>query len=112
MFAFIVSVKVERHIVTHSWIAYGTPRFRLGHTRRERGRSIKRKPVAIDESTLIEPREAITDKGKFASSCVIFPLAVVLLVSHALTVLTVASIGVFAAMIQRLGTVKYPSDVK
>ncbi|MGM9575068.1 MAG: SLC13 family permease [Oscillospiraceae bacterium] len=66
------------------------------------GRSIKRETVAIDESTLIEPREAITDKGKFASSCVIFLLAVVLLVSHASTGLTVASIGVFIALVTLL----------
>lgn len=66
------------------------------------GRSIKKETVAIDESTLIEPREAITDKGKFASSCVIFLLAVVLLVSHASTGLTVASIGVFIALVTLL----------
>lgn len=32
------------------------------------GRGIKKATVAIDESTLIEPRDAITDKGKFVSA--------------------------------------------
>lgn len=42
-----------------------------------------------------DPREAITNKKDFAISCVIFACAVVLLVSHAQTGLTVATIGVF-----------------
>lgn len=41
-----------------------------------------------------EPGEAITNKKEFALSCVIFLCAVVLLVSHAQTRLTVAFIGV------------------
>ena len=41
-----------------------------------------------------EPAEAITNKKEFALSCVIFLCAVVLLVSHAQTHLTVAFIGV------------------
>ena len=41
-----------------------------------------------------EPGEAITNKKEFALSCVIFLCAVVLLVSHAQTHLTVAFIGV------------------
>ena len=42
-----------------------------------------------------EPKEAITSKKSFAISCVIFGIAVVLLVTHAMTGLTVAFIGVF-----------------
>ena len=66
------------------------------------GRGIKKATVAIDESTLIEPRDAITDKGKFVSSCVIFLLAVALLVSHSATGLTVSTIGVFVAILTLL----------
>lgn len=66
------------------------------------GRGIKKATVAIDESTLIEPRDAITDKGKFVSSCVIFLLAVALLVSHSATGLTVSTIGVFVAVLTLL----------
>lgn len=46
-----------------------------------------------------DPKEAITDKGEFAKSCVIFLLAVVLLVTHAQTGLTVAFIGTFIAIL-------------
>ena len=46
-----------------------------------------------------DPKEAITDKGEFAKSCVIFLLAVVLLVTHAQTGLTVAFIGMFIAIL-------------
>ena len=45
------------------------------------------------------PTAAITDKKAFAISCVIFLCAVVLLITHAQTGLTVALIGVFIALI-------------
>jgi Na+/H+ antiporter NhaD/arsenite permease-like protein len=41
----------------------------------------------------------IENKGLFAASCVIFGLAVVLLVTHAWTGLTVSSIGIFIAVL-------------
>ncbi len=47
----------------------------------------------IDTSTIPAPREAITDKRSFIISVVIFLVAVVLLVTHAQTGLTVAFIG-------------------
>ena len=47
----------------------------------------------IDTSTIPAPREAITDKRSFIISVVIFMVAVVLLVTHAQTGLTVAFIG-------------------
>jgi Na+/H+ antiporter NhaD/arsenite permease-like protein len=46
-----------------------------------------------------EPKEAITNKKSFAISCIIFAIAVVLLVSHAQTGLTVAFIGLFIAIL-------------
>ncbi len=45
------------------------------------------------------PSEAIENKKAFAISCVIFAMAVVLLVTHAQTGLTVATIGLFIAVV-------------
>lgn len=55
--------------------------------------------VAVQITSYPDPKEAITDKGEFAKSCVIFLLAVVLLVTHAQTGLTVAFIGTFIAIL-------------
>ena len=46
-----------------------------------------------------EPKEAIENKTSFATSLMIFAVAVVLLVTHAQTTLTVAMIGVIAAVL-------------
>ena len=54
---------------------------------------------AIDPSTLPNPSEAIKSKTGFAISTVIFLLAVVLLVTHSITGLTVAFIGTFIAIL-------------
>ena len=54
---------------------------------------------AIDPSTLPNPPEAIKSKTGFAISTVIFLLAVVLLVTHSITGLTVAFIGTFIAIL-------------
>lgn len=53
----------------------------------------------VDMSKFPKPSEAITNKKDFAISCVIFGLAVVLLVSHSATHLTVATIGTVIAVI-------------
>ena len=53
----------------------------------------------IDTSTLPDPKEAITDKRGFIISLVIFLIAVVLLVTHAQTGLTVAFIGAVVAVL-------------
>lgn len=47
-----------------------------------------------DHASYPDPKEAITDKRGFIASCIIFLCAVVLLVSHAQTGLTVSTIGV------------------
>lgn len=52
-----------------------------------------------DYSELPAPETAITDKRGFAVSVVIFSVAVVLLITHANTGLTVAFIGVFVAVL-------------
>ena len=54
---------------------------------------------ALDVTSFPEPKEAITSKSKFTVSCVIFACAVVLLVTHAQTGLSVAFIGLFIAVI-------------
>lgn len=52
----------------------------------------------IDYSTLPAPETAITDKKGFIVSCVIFLTAIVLLVTHAKTGLTVSAIGIIVAV--------------
>ena len=51
-----------------------------------------------DHASYPDPKEAITDKRGFTASCIIFLCAVVLLVSHAQTGLTVSTIGVAIAI--------------
>lgn len=53
----------------------------------------------VDLSQIPNPKDAITDKRGFAISCVIFLVAVVLLVTHSQTGLTVAFIGLFIALV-------------
>lgn len=54
---------------------------------------------SVDLETLPDPAEAIQDKKSFAISCVIFAAAVVMLITHAQTGLTVAFIGAVIALI-------------
>lgn len=54
---------------------------------------------AVDPSVMPDPKEAITDKKAFTISCVIFGCAVIMLVTHAQTGLTVAFIGAVIAAI-------------
>lgn len=56
----------------------------------------------IDESTYPNPKDAITDKKSFIFSCIIFACAIILLVTHAQTGLTVAFIGMFIAIVTLL----------
>ena len=57
---------------------------------------------AINPEELPDPSAAITDKSGFVASCIIFAIAVVLLVTHANTGLTVATIGIFIAILTTL----------
>ena len=52
-----------------------------------------------DHASYPDPKEAITDKRGFIASCIIFLCAVVLLVSHAQTGLTVSTIGAAIAIV-------------
>lgn len=60
----------------------------------------------IDLTQIPEPREAITNMKDFIISSVIFALAVVLLVTHSMTHLSVAFIGTFIAIITLLSAGK------
>jgi len=53
----------------------------------------------IDYGSFPAPSSAIVNKRDFICSCVIFLLAVVLLVSHSATGLTVSTIGIFIALL-------------
>ncbi len=54
-----------------------------------------------------EPQEAIEDRKNFIVSCVIFGAAVILLVSHEYTHLTVATIGVFIGLVSLMTAGKH-----
>ena len=54
---------------------------------------------AVEISSMPDPKEAITNKKDFVISCIIFGCAVVMLVTHAQTGLTVAFIGLVIAVI-------------
>lgn len=54
---------------------------------------------SVDIASLPKPSEAITNKKDFIISCVIFGCAVIMLVTHAQTGLTVAFIGTFIAIV-------------
>lgn len=55
--------------------------------------------VSVEELNISKDATKIEDKKSFAASCVIFGLAVILLVTHAQTGLTVAAIGLFIAVL-------------
>lgn len=61
----------------------------------------------IDISALPSPESAITDKGGFAVSTLIFLAAVVLLITHAMTGLTVAFIGTSIALVTLITSGKH-----
>lgn len=60
----------------------------------------------VDPSTIPDPKEAITNKKDFIISCVIFGCAVIMLITHAQTHLTVAFIGAVIAVITLLAAGK------
>ena len=58
--------------------------------------------TGVDISAMPKPSSAITSKKRFAVSCIIFAGAVIMLVTHARTGLTVAFIGTFIALVTLL----------
>ena len=65
-------------------------------------KELSRRPEDAEHLTCPEPGEAIHSKKDFAVSCVIFGAAVLLLVTHAQTGLTVATIGVGIGLVSLL----------
>ena len=66
----------------------------------------KSKGEQIDTSSMPTPASVITDKRGFVLSIVIFLIVVVLLVTHSMTHLSVATIGLIAAVITLLANIK------
>lgn len=66
---------------------------------------------APDMSKFPKPSEAITNKKDFILSSIIFGLAVILLVTHSTTHLTVASIGLFIAVITLIANGKHSLEL-
>ena len=62
-------------------------------------KELKENAATVDSSTFPDPKEAIINKRNFGISTAIFLCAIVLLVTHAQTGLTVAFIGVFIMLI-------------
>lgn len=65
----------------------------------------------VDTSAFPDPKTAIRDKKSFTISCIIFALAVVLLVTHAQTGLTVATIGLGIAILTLVTSGKEAVDL-
>ncbi len=65
----------------------------------------------IDTSSFPTPKSAITDKKGFIISCIIFALAVVLLVTHATTGLTVATIGLGIALLTIITSIRHTGEI-
>ncbi|MCQ2591291.1 MAG: anion permease [Treponema sp.] len=66
---------------------------------------------AVDTSAFPTPESAITNKKEFIVSSVIFLMAVVLLVTHASTHLTVATIGLFVSIVTFVTAPKYVPEI-
>lgn len=64
-------------------------------------------PKTVDYDSLPSPESTITDKKGFAVSCMIFAAAIVLLVTHAQTGLTVSTIGSLVAVATLVTSWKY-----
>lgn len=67
--------------------------------------------VQVDPASFPKPEEAITDKKGFVISCVIFLSAIVLLVTHAQTGLTVATIGLAIGLVTLLTSGKHALEL-
>lgn len=76
-----------------------------------RGELATKSGEKIDISKLPKPSEAITNKKDFIISSIIFGCAVVLLITHATTHLTVASIGLFIAAVTLITSGKYALEL-
>jgi Na+/H+ antiporter NhaD/arsenite permease-like protein len=74
-------------------------------------KDLKTGDADVDISNMPDPKSAIVDKKGFIISSIIFAIAVVLLVSHSATHLTVAFIGVFIAIITLLTSLRHVKEI-
>lgn len=65
----------------------------------------------VDISKMPSPKSAIVSKLGFSNSCIIFSIAVVLLVTHAETGLTVATIGIGIALLTLFAAPRYATRI-
>lgn len=72
---------------------------------------IQEESETMNPSTMPDPKDAITNKKDFAISCIIFACAVVMLVTHAQTGLTVAFIGAVIAIVTLITSGKYALEL-
>lgn len=72
-----------------------------------RGELKEQSGAGPDLTAIPSPRDAIVDKKNFAVSSVIFACAIVMLVTHAQTGLTVAFIGLFIAVVTLIAAGKH-----
>lgn len=66
---------------------------------------------AVDTANIPEPKDAIQNKKDFIFSCIIFAAAVIMLVTHAQTGLTVAFIGAVIAIITLITSGTYALEL-
>ena len=66
---------------------------------------------AVDTANIPEPKDAIQNKKDFIISCIIFAAAVIMLVTHAQTGLTVAFIGAVIAIITLITSGTYALEL-
>ena len=71
----------------------------------------KKSNINIENLEKLRPEDAITDKKAFITSCFIFLIAIILLITHAQTGLTVAFIGTFIAVITLITSRKYIGEI-
>lgn len=74
-------------------------------------KELKTEGEGVNPDDLPNPKEAILDKKGFVVSCLIFGCAVVLLISHAATGLTVATIGVVIAILTLVTAPKHIGEM-
>ena len=65
----------------------------------------------VDTSSMPDPKKAIKNKKDFTLSCIIFACAVVMLVTHAQTGLTVAFIGTVITIITLIAFARYAKEL-
>lgn len=66
---------------------------------------------AVDTSSMPDPKDAIKNKKDFTLACIIFGCAVVMLVTHAQTGLTVAFIGTVISIVTLLAFARYTKEL-